>query len=147
LVLRTLQNISTCCKFNVVLGTYSTAWELMLRRISLCTLVYVFFVPSKVNRTWIRAFSLVYIFQSDRLDTVVLLHSIHWMYETGSCTGIWNVQETDVICSLFQVRVTRRAAQFCTRYKWFVRDRGILYKLWQYVGCQHFTVTGIKYKT
>jgi len=52
-----------------------------------------FLVPSKVNRTQIGAFSLVSILRSDRLDTVRLFHSAPWMYETGSCTAIWNVQE------------------------------------------------------
>ena len=40
------------------------------------TLLYGFLVPSKVNRTQIEAFSLVYIFRSDRLDTLVLFHSV-----------------------------------------------------------------------
>ena len=57
------------------LATRSTAWELMLSRISLRTLLYGFLALSKVNRTWIGAFLLVHIFRSDRLDTLVLLHS------------------------------------------------------------------------
>ena len=51
------------------------------------------FVSSKVNRIQIGAFSPVYIFRSDRLDTLVLFSSIHWMYEKRHCTVIWNVQE------------------------------------------------------
>ena len=71
------------------LATCSTAWELMLRRISLRTLVYGFLV----NRIQIGAFSLVYIFRSNHLDAVVLFLSIHWMYERGSYRVIWNVQD------------------------------------------------------
>ena len=52
-----------------------------------------FWVNSKVNRTQIGAFSLVYIFRSDHLDKLVLFNSAFWMYETVSCTVISNVQE------------------------------------------------------
>ena len=68
--------MSTCCEFDVVWQTRSTAWELTLGRIALRTLLYGFLVSSKVNRTQIGAFSLVYIFRSDRLDTLLLFHSV-----------------------------------------------------------------------
>ena len=59
---------------------------------------------------------------------LVPFSSLLWMCGSGSCTVIWNVREawnkTGVICSLLRVRVTRRAAQFCTRSMWFVRDGG-----------------------
>ena len=52
-----------------------------------------FMVPSKVNWTQISAFSLVYSFESDRLDTMMLFHSVLCMCETGSCTLTWKVQK------------------------------------------------------
>jgi len=62
--------------FNVVWQFVPTAWELILRRISLRTLLYRFLVPSEVNSAQIEAFSLVYMFRSDRLDKLVLFHSV-----------------------------------------------------------------------
>ena len=41
----------------------------------------------------IGAFSLVYMFRLERIDTVVLFMSVLWMYETRSGTVIWNVLE------------------------------------------------------
>jgi len=87
----------------------------MLERLALRTLLYGFLVPSEVNRTQIGAFSLVYIFPSDRLDTVVLFHSERKKQD------LVQRPETGVICSLFRVRVTRRAAQFCTVGGWSER--------------------------
>ena len=57
-------------------GNLFQSLELMLRRISLRTVLYGFLVPSKVNRTQIGAISLVHMFRSDRLDTLVLFHSV-----------------------------------------------------------------------
>jgi len=41
-------------------------------------------------------FTDLYTFGSDHLGTVVLFHSVLWMYETGSCTMMWNVEEASV---------------------------------------------------
>jgi len=85
--------VFTCYEFNVV-------WQLVPRPGSWCSEGFLsvhccmaFWYPQK----WIGLRSELshwYIFfLSDRLDTVVLFHSIHCMYETGSCKVIWNVQE------------------------------------------------------
>ena len=71
------------------LATYSMAWEVMLGKIYLGRLLCSFLVPLKLNRSHIGAFSLVYTFGSNHLNTVVLFHSVRWMCETV----IWNIQE------------------------------------------------------
>ena len=54
-----LKNISLLAARLLCVANYPTAWELMLRRISLRILLYDLLVPSKVDRTQVRAFSLV----------------------------------------------------------------------------------------
>ena len=73
-------------------------------------------------------------FRSDRLETLMffsfstlnvrnrILYSD--LKRTGSQCS-WN--KTGVICSLLRVGVTRLVAQFCTRCRRFVRERGVLY--------------------
>jgi len=60
------------------------------------------------------------------LNTLHVLNGI--LYNALKCTGSkysWN--KTGVIYSLWRARVTRRAAQFCTRRRRFVRKRGVVY--------------------
>jgi len=118
----------TCCKFKMI-------WQLILQSGSRCSVRFLcthfcvaFWYPSKVNRTHIGAFSLVYTFGSDHLDTLVLSHSVIWMYETGTCTMIWNVQEASAaVTKLVLYVVTRRVAEFCTHCRQFVRVSETLY--------------------
>jgi len=82
--------------------------------VSLRTFLYGFLVSSKVNRTRIGTFSLVYSYGSDRLDTVPLSTSnvrnriLYGDLKRTGNQGSWN--KTGVIWSLSRVRVTRLAA-------------------------------------
>jgi len=78
--------------------------------------------------------SLVFTFESDHLDAVMLLHSVLWISETGSCKTIWTVQETSATGQklvfmrwYFLAHVTTHTAQLCTCCGWFIRERGSYY--------------------
>ena len=68
--------------------TYSIAWEMIFGKISLRTLLCFFFASSKVNKTQVTAFSHVYTFASDLIDTAVSFHSELRMCERGICLVI-----------------------------------------------------------
>ena len=66
--------------------------------------INVLFCHLKRNRIQIAA---VRTLGSGHLHTVMLLHSVSWMCETGCCTAIWNVQEAGATgTKLVRVRVT-----------------------------------------
>jgi len=85
--------VFTCCEFNVV-------WQLVPQPESWCSegslsvhCCMAFWYP--LLRIGLRSeHSHLYIyFRSYRLDTLVLFHSVLWMYETWSNRVIWNIQE------------------------------------------------------
>ena len=83
----------TCYKFNMIWKFISELGSWCSERFLSIHCCVTFWYRSKVNSTQIGAFSLVYSFGSDHLDTLVLFHSVLWMCEIGSCTVTWNVQE------------------------------------------------------
>ena len=85
------------CEFNMVLATCSTAWKLILGRIYIRTLLYVFLISSKVNRSQIRVFSLIYNLGSDLWMYRILYSDLK---STGSHCS-WN--KTGIICSILWV--------------------------------------------
>ena len=91
-VLRTLQNMSL---LTLSLMWFGNSFHCLATDVwsDLSPYIVIYLLGTfKMSRTQIGALSLVYMFWSDHLHTVGVFLSVVWIYETGSCTVIGNVQ-------------------------------------------------------